>query len=85
VTSIAAIEQTQGGLPNVTRPTRAVRAVYGPIRDRATTRTLPKPRAPAAVACVTTVTAPRIRRPPGGRRSRDQVDPQARAGIYFQR
>ena len=41
VASIAAIEQTQAGLPNETRPTRAVRAVYEAIRERATTRTAP--------------------------------------------
>jgi hypothetical protein len=39
--AIPAIEQTQRGLPNVTRPTRAVRAVYEALDDRATTRTTP--------------------------------------------
>jgi hypothetical protein len=35
--AIRAIEQTQRGLHNVTRPTRAVRAVYEALGDRATT------------------------------------------------
>jgi hypothetical protein len=39
VAAIVPIEQTQVGLPNATRPTRAVRAVYEALRDRATTRT----------------------------------------------
>src|SRR6476646_8139609 len=38
VAAIVPIEQTQDGLPNATRPTRAVRAVYEALRDRATTR-----------------------------------------------
>jgi hypothetical protein len=33
------IEQAQAGLPSVTRPIRAVRAVYEALHDRATTRT----------------------------------------------
>jgi hypothetical protein len=39
VAAAVAIEQTQDGLPNATRPIRAVRAVYEALRDRATTRT----------------------------------------------
>jgi hypothetical protein len=41
VAAIPVIEQTQHDLPNVTRPTRAVRAVYEASGDRATTRTAP--------------------------------------------
>ena len=37
VAAIPAIEQPQRGLQNVTRPTRAVRAVYEALHDRATT------------------------------------------------
>src|SRR5207344_2134369 len=33
VAAIVPIEQTQHGLPNVTRPTRAVRAVYEALHD----------------------------------------------------
>jgi hypothetical protein len=40
VAAIPAIEQTQRGLhKNITQPTRAVRAVYEALGDRATTRT----------------------------------------------
>jgi hypothetical protein len=35
--AIPAVEQTHTGLPNVARPTRAVRAVYEALNDRATT------------------------------------------------
>jgi hypothetical protein len=42
VTAIPAIEQTQRGLhKHPTQPTRAVRAVYESMNDRATTRTAP--------------------------------------------
>jgi hypothetical protein len=41
VASIATVEQTQGWSPNVTRPTRVVRAVYEAADDRATIRTTP--------------------------------------------
>jgi len=37
VAAIAAIEQTQRGLHSITQPTRAVRAVYESMNDRATT------------------------------------------------
>jgi hypothetical protein len=40
-TAILAIEQTQCGLRKVAWPTRAVRAVYEALDDRATTRTTP--------------------------------------------
>jgi hypothetical protein len=60
VTVIPAIEQTQRGLhKHPTQPTRAVRAVYESMNDRATTRTAPF-----------NARAPDTKRPPVARRSR---------------
>ena len=39
--AIPTLEQTQRGLHNMAQPTRAVRAVYEALGDRATTRTAP--------------------------------------------
>jgi hypothetical protein len=43
VASIATIEQSQERSPERARSNRAVRAVYEALRERATTRTTPKP------------------------------------------
>jgi hypothetical protein len=63
--AIPAIEQTQRGLPNVTRPTRAVRAVYEAPGDRATTCTTPSRSADPADGAMSEGLEPETTRPPG--------------------
>ena len=98
VAAIVPIEQTQAGLPNATRPTRAVRAVYEALRDRATTRT-PRHRTcrheASAVGEARIGTGSGRSRSSGRRTRRDRrspdglvaiwVDPPERAGHLTQR
>ena len=74
VAAIAAIEQTQRGLHNITQPTRAVRAVYESMNDRATTCTTHCPDAGGGgTGSDAAGGTPDTRRPPVARRSRPMV------------